>query len=128
MRGTLIRPIFVRVLVNVHVDRREVVHRMGVICLHEACHDKMAAHPYQSSGSPSQPSRLIFLLQIPRTPTMEAESQRLKEREGFILALNAAIETMNLAKELSSITPAKTVFGTVSVVLTMTRVSLFLAC
>ena len=39
------------------------------------------------------------------------------------MALNAAIEAMNLAKELSSITPAKAVFGSVSVVLTMIRVS-----
>jgi len=42
--------------------------------------------------------------------------------------LNAAIEAMNLAKELSSITPAKAVFGTVSVILAMIRVSLLLAC
>jgi len=59
---------------------------------------------------------------------MEAESQRPKEREGAISALDAAIEAMNLAKELSSITPAKAVFGSVSVVLTMTRVSFLPAC
>jgi len=59
---------------------------------------------------------------------MEAESQRPKAREGVISGLNAAIETMNLAKELSSITPAKAVFGSVSVTLTMIRVSLLLAC
>jgi hypothetical protein len=52
---------------------------------------------------------------------MEAESQRPNEREGTISALNAAIEAMNLAKELSSITPAKAVFGSVSVILTMTE-------
>jgi len=54
---------------------------------------------------------------------MEAESQRPKEQEGSVTALNAAIEAVNLAKELSSITPAKAVFGSVSVVLTMIRVS-----
>jgi len=59
---------------------------------------------------------------------METESQRPKEREGAISALNVAIETMNLAKEVSSITPAKAVFGSVSVVLTMTRVSFLLVC
>jgi len=59
---------------------------------------------------------------------MEAESQRQKGREGAIPALNAAIETMNLAKELSSITPAKVVFGSVGVILTMIRVRFLLLC
>ena len=59
---------------------------------------------------------------------MEAESQRPKAREGVISGLNAAIEAMNLAKELSSITPAKAVFGSVSITLTMIRVSLLLVC
>jgi len=53
---------------------------------------------------------------------MEAKSRRPKDQGGAISALNAAIEAMNLAKELSSITPAKAVFGSVSVILTMTRV------
>ena len=50
---------------------------------------------------------------------MEAKSQRPEEREGIILALNGTIEAMNLAKELSSITPAGAVFGSVSVVLVL---------
>ena len=33
-----------------------------------------------------------------------------------------AIEVLNLAKEVSSITPAKAVFGSISVLLTMTMV------
>jgi len=59
---------------------------------------------------------------------MEAESKQPKEREGAISALDVAIEAMNLAKEISSITPAKAVFGSVSVILTMTRVSFLLVC
>ena len=55
---------------------------------------------------------------------MGAKSQRPKGRDSAISALNATIETLNLAKELSSITPAKAVFGSVSVVLAMIRVSL----
>ena len=55
---------------------------------------------------------------------MEAESQQPKEREGVISALNGFIETFNLAKEVSSNTPAKAVFGSVSVLLSMIRVSL----
>ena len=57
---------------------------------------------------------------------MEAKSQRAKGRDGAISALNVAIETLNLAKEVSSITPAKAVFGSVSVILTMIKVSLLL--
>ena len=54
---------------------------------------------------------------------MKAESQRSKGRESAISALNAAIDALNLAKEISSITPAKAVFGSVGVILTMIRVS-----
>jgi len=53
--------------------------------------------------------------------------QQTKSREGVILALNVAIEAMNLAKDVSSIPPAKAVFGSVSFVLTMIRVSFLLA-
>jgi len=58
--------------------------------------------------------------------TMKAESRRPKEREGAISALNVAIEALNLAKEISSITPAKAVFGSVSFILVMIRVSFLL--
>ena len=54
---------------------------------------------------------------------MEAESRRPKGRESTISALNVTIEALNLAKELSSITPAKAVFGSVSVILATIRVS-----
>ena len=57
---------------------------------------------------------------------MKAKPQQPKEREGAISVLNATIETLNLAKEVSSITPAKAVFGSVSVILTMIKVSLLL--
>lgn len=48
-------------------------------------------------------------------------------RETTISALNAAIEAMNLAKEVSSITPAKAAFGSVSFILAMVKVSLLLS-
>ena len=57
---------------------------------------------------------------------MQSKSQRPNEQEGVISALNAAIETLSLAKEISSITPAKAVFGSVSVILAMIRVSFLL--
>ena len=50
-----------------------------------------------------------------------------KSRDGVLTSLNVAIEAMNLAKEISSMTPAKAVFGSVSVVLAMIRVSFLLA-
>ena len=46
-------------------------------------------------------------------------SERQKRRESALILLNAAIEAMNLAKEISSATPAKAVFGSVGVLLTM---------
>ena len=55
---------------------------------------------------------------------METESQQPKEQEGALSALNGFIEVFNLAKEISSNTPAKAVFGSVSVLLAMIRVSL----
>jgi hypothetical protein len=54
--------------------------------------------------------------------------QRPKGQVNVLSSLNAAIDALSLAKELSSITPAKAVFGTVSVILTMIRVCLLLSC
>jgi len=43
-------------------------------------------------------------------------------RDNILSSLNVVIETLNLAKEVSSVTPAKAVFGSVSLILTMIRV------
>ena len=53
---------------------------------------------------------------------MAAKPRRQKGRDGVISSLNIAIGAMNLAKEISSITPAKVAFGTVAVLLTMIKV------
>jgi len=53
---------------------------------------------------------------------MDADLRRQKRRDDALSLLNVAIEAMNLAKEVSSITPAKAVFGSVSAVLIMIRV------
>ena len=58
----------------------------------------------------------------PLPPVMGTESQRPKGRDGTFSSLNVAIEALNLAKEVSSVTPAKAVFGSVSILLTMIRV------
>ena len=58
---------------------------------------------------------------------MDATPQRPKGRDGALSLLNAAIEALNIANDLSSITPAKAVFSSVGTLLTMirVRVSLF---
>jgi len=59
---------------------------------------------------------------------MAAKSQRPNGRSGALSSLNVAIDTLNLAKEVSSITPAKAVFGSVSILLTMIKVRCLLFC
>ena len=56
---------------------------------------------------------------------MATSSQPQKGRDGALSMLNGAIEVLNLAKEISSVTPAKAVFGSVSVLLAMIRVRSF---
>jgi len=51
---------------------------------------------------------------------MDTKPQRPKEREGV---LNAAIEAVGLAKELQIVAPVKGVFDSVSLILTVLRVS-----
>ena len=57
---------------------------------------------------------------------MEDNPQR-SGRETTVSALNAAFEAVNIARELSSITPATAAFGTVCAILAMVKVSLLLA-
>ena len=54
---------------------------------------------------------------------METKTQQPKEQRGVISALNGFIEVFNLAKEISSNTPAMAVFGSASVLLAIIRVS-----
>ena len=53
---------------------------------------------------------------------MDSDAPQPNRREKIVSALDVAIEALNIAKEMSSITPAKAVFGSVSVVLTMIKV------
>lgn len=55
---------------------------------------------------------------------MASKSQQSKTRDGALSTLNVAVEALNLAKEVTSITPAKAVFGAVSTLLTMIRDSM----
>jgi len=53
---------------------------------------------------------------------MATKSQRPNCRDAALSSLNAAVEALNLAKELSSVAPAKAAFGSVGVLLVMIRV------
>ena len=55
-------------------------------------------------------------------------ADKSKRRDRVLSSLDMAIDGLNLAKELSSITPAKAVFGTVSILLTMIKVRFLLFC
>lgn len=57
---------------------------------------------------------------------MVDKPKRPKKREGVLSSFNMAIDGLNLAKEFSSITPAKPVFGSVAALLTMIRVTFLL--
>jgi len=57
---------------------------------------------------------------------MADDSKRPKGRDGVLSSLNVAIDGLNLAKEISSITPAKAVFGSAAILLTMIRVNFLL--
>ena len=53
---------------------------------------------------------------------MDTDSRRQERKDDALCSLDLAIEAMNLAKEISSITPAKAVFGTASVLLKTIKV------
>lgn len=57
---------------------------------------------------------------------MAMNSAQQKGRKGVFSKLDAAIVALNLAKELSSITPAGAVFGSASALLTMIKVRFLL--
>ena len=59
---------------------------------------------------------------------MAAKSQQPKGRDSALSLLNVAIDALNLAKEVSSITPAKAAFGTVSILLMMIKVRCLFFC
>ena len=89
---------------------------------------KIAARLYQRSESSSQPAGYNVSSDHIDFEPMAPSAQRQKRRDFILTSLNVAIEASNLAKEFCSITPAKPVFGSLSVILTMIKVDLFLRC
>ena len=53
---------------------------------------------------------------------MDEDSRRQEPQDDALSLLDLAIEAINLAKEISSITPAKAAFGTAGVLLKMIKV------
>ena len=56
---------------------------------------------------------------------MDASPQRGKLQDNVLSLLDVAITAMDLARDVSSVTPAKAVFGSVSLLLTMIRARFF---
>ena len=56
---------------------------------------------------------------------MATKPQRPQGKNDILSSLNMAIDALNLAKEATSVTPAKTAFNSAGVLLTMIRVSAF---
>ena len=90
------------------------------------CAAVIAARLSQGLESPSQPADHNVSSHPVDPEHMDRNAQRQKRRENVLSLLDVAIETLTLAKEVSSITPAKAVFGSVSTILTMIRVNSFL--
>jgi hypothetical protein len=63
----------------------------------------------------------------PQQP-IDAKPQRPKDQDGAISALNVAINALHRAEKSSRITPIKTVFGSVDILLATIRVRLLLVC
>ena len=70
----------------------------------------------------AQPARRTVFSQLPRVSTMTTDPKQSKGCDGALSVLGIAIESLNLAKEISSVAPAKTVFGSASVILAMIKV------
>jgi len=58
----------------------------------------------------------------------ESPGQRPKGREGTLESLDTTIEATNLAEKVSSIAPAKVVFGSVNALLIQIRVYFLFFC
>ena len=57
---------------------------------------------------------------------MDTDSKRQKRRENGFSLMDAASEAMNLSKEISSVAPAKVIFGPVGTLLTIIKVHFLL--
>jgi len=72
------------------------------------------------------PLHSLHAILLSRSSTMAAKFQRPKGQNNGLSSLNEAIDVLDLAKEVSSITPAKTAFCSASVLLTEIRVGFLL--
>jgi hypothetical protein len=90
-------------------------------CLHEAASSQNGRSSLSGFGVFT--AHHAAFSRPPLVVTMDPKPQS-KWRGNVLSTINVTIEGLNLAKELSGPTPAKAVFGTVSALLTMIKVSL----
>ena len=92
------------------------------VCPHEASLRLATRWTLTLFGVSLAASTPQFSLATPRISTMKAEFQRPKGRKDAIEALNAAIKDTDLTEKTSCVAPAKIVFGSASILLTLIRV------
>lgn len=81
---------------------------------------------YQGSGHFSRPTGYNAFWQCNVCfELMNTDARRQKRRDKILSSLNVAIEALDLAEKISCIVPAKAVFGSASLILTMIRVVFF---
>jgi len=59
---------------------------------------------------------------------MAGKSKQPKGRDDALFSLNVAIDGLNVAKELSTITPATALFSSINILLTRIKVRFLLCC
>ena len=104
------------------LEHRKLIRFTKWLQLHQACHTKMDARLYQYSESSAQPLRST----LSRASTMTDKPKQQKRQDAAILSLDLAIGLVNIAKEVSSMTPAPAVFGVATILLTTIKVSYIL--
>ena len=100
---------------------------------HGACRDKTGARLYYYTvyykfSAPDSFLAAFRLYGSLAAAAMETELRQPTGREGNISALNAATKSLKLRENTSTITPAKTVFGSVNTLLTTIRVGFLPFC
>lgn len=110
------------------IDLFEIRPHRRRIHLHDTRHmvTKSPRAHLRSPKTSDSSSHPLFHTASSQFTTMATNSKRQKRRDAVLSGLDVTIEGLNLAKEISSITPAKAVFGSVSVMLTMIKVGLLL--
>ena len=88
-----------------------------------AAHLRVWLGPRLNGVFPQLARRNEFFHSHPDSEPMDPKSKQSKRRDDVLSSLDVIIEGLNLAANLSSIAPARAIFSTVGIILTMMRVS-----